>query len=618
MTLRSGVFRGALLAGAAFCVPAFAADADDADPRTVSSVVVRPLDEATADRPLSAGAVEATQIATNINAVTAEDALKYLPGILVRRRHIGDTQAPISTRTSGVGASARSLVYADGVLLSALIGNNNSTASPRWGMVAPDEIERIEVLYGPFSAAYAGNSIGAVIRITTREPQGFEAQARVAGGVQRFSQYGTKGDYAVREAALGVGDRRGALSWRFSVNHLESDSQPLNYITAVRPAAAGPAGAVTAGAIDHRNRLGAPIVVLGAGGLERQRQDSAKFKLAWEAGSAFKASYLVGSFANRTDAHADSYLRNALGQPVYSGALNLGGYAYNIAAGAFAAGVYRLDEQHWMQALTLEGVATPQLRWQAIVTAYDYGRDAQRSPSVALPGGLAGGAGAILDLSGTGWRTLDVKAIWTPQGSLAAHSVALGVHHDSYGLGSDRYATTDWISGGRGALAAISRGRTRTEAAFVEDLIRLTPELSLTLGLRQERWRASDGLNFSLAPALSVRQPELSADGTSPKAVVAWAPDADWRVTASVGRAYRFPTVSELYQAMTVGPDLKSPSPDLDAGTGAFNGTLRPAELAGRIDAHFPLYGEHFARPDQPAGGSGGLHRSSRLRPECR
>ena len=70
----------------------------------------------------------------------------------MRKRHIGDTQAPLATRTSGVGASARSLIYADGVLLSALIGNNNSFASPRWGMVSPEEIERVDVLYGPFSA----------------------------------------------------------------------------------------------------------------------------------------------------------------------------------------------------------------------------------------------------------------------------------------------------------------------------------------------------------------------------------------------------------------------------------------------------------------------------------
>ena len=61
-------------------------------------------------------------IATTIHAQTVEDTLKYLPSLVVRKRHIGDSQAPIATRTSGLGASARSLIYADGAILSALVG----------------------------------------------------------------------------------------------------------------------------------------------------------------------------------------------------------------------------------------------------------------------------------------------------------------------------------------------------------------------------------------------------------------------------------------------------------------------------------------------------------------
>jgi iron complex outermembrane receptor protein len=59
----------------------------------------------------------------------------------------------MAMRTTGINASARSLIYADGVWLPALINNNNGNASPRWFMVAPQEIERIDVLYRPFSAA---------------------------------------------------------------------------------------------------------------------------------------------------------------------------------------------------------------------------------------------------------------------------------------------------------------------------------------------------------------------------------------------------------------------------------------------------------------------------------
>jgi iron complex outermembrane receptor protein len=91
----------------------------------------------------------------------------------------------------------------------------------------------------------------------------------------------------------------------------------------------------------------------------------------------------------------------------------------------------------------------------------------------------------------------------------------------------------------------------------------LRPDLRLTLGLRGEHWRAFDGFNFSASPAVAVRQPARSADRLSPKAVLAWTPDEAWRFTASAGLAYRFPTVSELYQAVAVGNQVFVPNPDL-------------------------------------------------------
>src|SRR3954471_18756233 len=165
-----------LASAAAPARPAAAADTDP--PITV-----------TAERPAAAGTregLDAARIDETVNAVNVEDMLRYLPSLLVRKRHIGDTQAPLATRTSGVGASARSLIYADGILLSALIGNNNSTASPRWGMVSPGEIARIDVIYGPFEAAYPGNSIGAVVNLTTRMPQGPEVALSLGAAVQHF------------------------------------------------------------------------------------------------------------------------------------------------------------------------------------------------------------------------------------------------------------------------------------------------------------------------------------------------------------------------------------------------------------------------------------------------
>src|SRR5262245_26845916 len=222
--------RAGLLAGASVAVSGVSAFAQTNAPEQVviegaRSVAMRDM------LPTTVESISIDDLRAQVNVTNTEDALKYLPDIVVRKRHVGDTQAPISTRTSGVGASARSLVYADGVLLSALIGNNNSFASPRWGIVSPEEIARVDVLYGPFSAAYPGNSIGAVVEIATRLPDGPEGSLLAQGSVQPFEQYGTDLTAYSGRAAATWGDRHGPLAWFLSANHLSARSQPLAYVT---------------------------------------------------------------------------------------------------------------------------------------------------------------------------------------------------------------------------------------------------------------------------------------------------------------------------------------------------------------------------------------------------
>src|SRR3954471_19301810 len=185
--------------------------------------------------PATVESVDAKRLEETTAVITPEDSLRYLPSLFVRRRHVGDTQAPLATRTSGVGASARSLIYADGLLLSALIGNNNSSASPRWGMVSPEEIVRVDVLYGPFSAAYPGNSIGAVVNITTRLPDRSEGSLNGGTTVQTFDLCGTPRTLPAYQLGGTFGDRFGNLSVFASADHVDSKSQPLGFATAVRP-----------------------------------------------------------------------------------------------------------------------------------------------------------------------------------------------------------------------------------------------------------------------------------------------------------------------------------------------------------------------------------------------
>jgi iron complex outermembrane receptor protein len=486
--------------------------------------------------PGTTATIDADRIDATTNAVNVEDTIKYLPSLVVRKRHIGDTQAPLAMRTSGLGSSARSLIFADGALLSSLIGNNNTSASPRWGLVSPEEIERVDVLYGPFSAAYAGNSIGAVVNITTRLPDRLEATLSALTNVQDFNLYGTNAPLPTYQLAATLGERFGPLSLFAAATHTASKGQPLSFVTAN----GNPAG--TTGGYDALSRTGTPMRVLGASGIESQHQDVFKLKAALDVTDAIRVTYVGGLFLDDTNAAAETYL------------LGNAGAAYT---SAFSSGVYARDSRHWSHTLSARG-DTAAVDWEVIGSLYDFDRDVQRTPTATLPAANSGGQGQIVRLDGTGWRTLDAKAAWR----LGAQTISAGGHWDRFEINSNRYLTSDWINGPQGNLNLVSRGKTQTFALWAQDAVEAGP-VTLTLGGRYEWWRAYDGYNFPSDPPSASIRPARDARGFSPKATIAWAPARNWSVRLSGGKAYRFPTVGELYQAVTTGVTQSLPDPNL-------------------------------------------------------
>jgi iron complex outermembrane receptor protein len=567
-------YRAAALATASLLTlaqPAFAADQDRSkiDPQTIAPTSredilvtarrqVQTIERAAASR----ASVDAETIATTVNARNVEDALKYLPSLVVRKRHIGDSQAPLATRTSGLGASARSLIYADGAILSALVGNNNTSASPRWNLVSTEEIARIDVLYGPFSAAYPGNSIGAVVNITTRLPDRFEATLEAGTTVQQFDLYDTHRALPAYQIGGTIGDRFGPLALFASADHVDSRSQPLGFATATRPTGTSTVGMPTAGGFDGLNRTGAAIRVLGATGFEHQVQDRFKLKAALDLSPALRLTYVGSLFLNDTNSTVEGYLSDTTtGLPVYAGTINNAGRAYTLAASAFSGSVYHTEQRQWSHNLSLTGSGA-RLDWQLIGTLYDVDKDRQRISNTALPAGQTRGAGFITDLRGTGWKTLDAKGAWRSDAA-ATHMISFGAHGDWFELDSNRYNTTDWISGPEGTLNLAGSGKTRTHALWAQDAWRIAQPLTLTLGGRYEWWRAYGGVNYSQSPVIGpVNQPPLASDKFSPKAALAFEIDPHLTARLSLGQAWRFPTVGELYQIVTT-PVASVPNPDL-------------------------------------------------------
>ena len=283
-------------------------------------------------------------------------------------------------------------------------------------------------------------------------------------------------------------------------------------------------------------------------------------KLAYDFANGWKLSYLASLFHQDDDAGVDSWLRGSAGTPVYTGNSNINGYNYNIAASTFSSQVYNYQQSQLAAGLTLGSAPGGDFAWELIASRYDYLNDKQRVPIAALPAAFGGGAGTINRMNGTGWYTLDANGVWR---GFADHEISFGLHRDAETFAQVRNNLTDWIAGGTGTVANAASGRTATNAAWAQDIWTLLPDLKAAIGARYEDWQAYKASNLSAAPQLNVSQPRISAGTFSPKASLAWQLSDHWKMTSAWGIAYRMPTVTELYQAVTTGTVLTVPNPNL-------------------------------------------------------
>lgn len=608
---RSVILR--LLAGTALISPV-SAFAEDKNTAAVPEVVVTdtklksaPPEVQKYDLPNTTASITAKEIEEQINLIDAEDAVKYMPSLLVRKRNNGDTQPVLETRSWGVSSSARSLVYGDDILLTALIANDNGNGAPRWGLVAPEEIERIDMIYGPFAAEYPGNSMGGVLKLTTRWPERLEATVRQTEAFQDFSLYKTHDTYRTDQTSASVGDRIGKFAWFLSANHMRNFSQPLTFATTTASTtvpnfACTGSNLCSAGAIAAPNKVGLNAYVLGALGTLDTDMYNVKLKLGYDVAEDVRLAYTFGLWTNDSSTTPQTYLTSTaaatFGAPTYAG------------QSAFTGGMYNIYEQHSMHALSLKSDGKGAWDYEAVATHYGYDTDHQTQPATTLVGtfvtpstsagklSLVGGGsnvqanaaqltaftpyGTLNSLDGTGWTTLDAKGIWRPGGKpgleeTGANELSFGVHGDFFKLKNPKYNVTNWQAGDSpainpNALLAVSswgQGQAETLGLWAQDAWKILPGVTATAGGRLEWWKTFGGYTASLTgaqtattglfansgtklatpvPGLPLRSPDSSSNADfSPKFSLNWDATPEWSVKGNYGIAYRFPTVFELY-----------------------------------------------------------------------
>ncbi len=568
-----------------FCISQFAwADHDtylDSE-QTLEKIEVRAAKPGVpANVPNTVESVTAKQIEESANTVTTSGALQYLPSVHVRERYIGDRNGILVMRANSAIASAQTIVYADDLLLSNFLNNSFSTP-PRWGMVSPNEIERVDVMYGPFSALYPGNSMGGVLNITTRMPEKFEAHVALDGFTQRFELYGADDQFSGGHGSAAIGSKYNDLSFLINIDHLDSHGQPQTFGNAVRAASGGTLANSTlvTGGIRNIDTTGKPRIITSTTGIDHTIQDNATIKLAYDISPVLQAKYSLGLWQNDSDGSVESYLKTSTGQTL----LNTTTSTSPTNATRFvrfagdpnfytltATGPSHSESEHWMHGLSLKSDTGGMWDFEAVASLYyqnkDIVRTAVQTNAFDDGEGAVRSAGTYVNGEGTGWKTLDLRGDFRPDGDTKSkHQISFGYHYDQYELESETLNVTNWLKSDSGTLRTNSYGKTQTQALYLQDAWAFTHGWKATIGGRLEHWKAFDGSNFNAANPVGFRQlnyADRSQNDFSPKFALSYQPTRDWILRGSFGKAYRYPSVAEMFQTISLPGNVRANDPDL-------------------------------------------------------
>ena len=204
---------------------------------------------------------------------------------------------------------------------------------------------------------------------------------------------------------------------------------------------------------------------------------------------------MLGLWQNESQGNSVSYLRNAAGQPVTSGAININGQSFSaLTGGDFP--VTREKLLHAMHGFSLKQNTRGEFDWEIAASLYDYVRDDKRQNASGntQPNALTGGAGTLADGSGTGWHNVALKGTWRPDPARNVHVVDVGYQLDDYQL---RYKTTNltgnYLQDNGGSLFSNVSGRTSMHSLYAQDTWKLAPRWKTVLGLRAEPNREKPG-----------------------------------------------------------------------------------------------------------------------------
>jgi iron complex outermembrane receptor protein len=486
-----------------------------------------------AESPVSASVLTRNELELR-NTRTLDQGLTLMEGLYAfRQKGAADSLAGVGMRGfDGRGSSqVRTLILLDGQPM-----NDGYTGGMVWATLPVMEVDRVEVARGPFSSLYGGNAMGGVINVITRPV------------VERhFDLDGQYGSNASREYTLRYSDRFWkrlgfSLGYQrqqyggYSVNKIFASPSTLASTTS--PLIGAPEATLTS--------AGARRYIVGEQGDNWYNQHSLRSKLdyTFSPNTTASAQFIWRRYGYGYDG-ATSLITGADGQLKQSGTFYFNDGTlrkFSLTPGAFLSGPGEGESR--MLNLQLSHSFSPRQIVRLSGGVQDVPYDYYLTPSsTAL---AASGPGQTAERPNRSWRA-DAQWNWaiSPRQDLTAGAE---FRHDQASI--IEYNLSNWaIRDSHISQSTYGRGKSVNEAQYAQYRFAVTRRLRISAGGRVDYWKGYDGLSIASLTASPVIYPERSESSVSGKLAAAFDAGHDWTLRASVGNAFRNPTVYELYRS---------------------------------------------------------------------
>ncbi|MBI2286820.1 MAG: TonB-dependent receptor [Nitrosomonadales bacterium] len=490
--------------------------------------------------PAAVTVVNAQDIETK-NASRLGDVLDQVPSLYLRGGALGQSQGTIGTSGMSLRGidQTRTLILLDGQPIQ-----DAGSGKVNWRVPFIEDIARVEVVPGAFSALYGSNAIGGVINIITKQPDKREFTAKIKKGWSAASG---------EDASIYFRDKmENGLGFAGGLGYQNRDSYVNDFVVKAPSCPPAPApctpGTPVTGAQAITTREGVPTYLVGDLGTAPWNSTNATAKLFYDLNARDKIYAGVNHQETRQGyIQFNTYLSNtATGAPVSSGTLSINGQRVALTNYDFTLFSFLpLHESATRYFVGYDGTIGNDYLLKA-----DLGK-IERTYNFTLASPAAtwnSGAGTLSDTPNDG---LDgTVQLSFPLGNNHLMVTGLALHQDS--VNQQIYTLFNWRDpGSKTAVNSGYNGHSTTTSIFAQDEISATDALKVYLGGRWDDWETR-GNNFSnIVPAGTMLYPTRSVSAFSPKVSAVYKPTAITVLRASFGKSFRAPTNQDLYVTTT-------------------------------------------------------------------